>query len=59
MAMMMMTQTTAQSGECLRVKQLENSSTPVGYTGQAAISREQCNMTPKTWNNGVKIDGHY
>jgi hypothetical protein len=26
-----------------------------GYLGQAALRREQCDMTPESWNNGVRV----
>jgi hypothetical protein len=33
-------------------------SMPVGYSGEAALRREHCNMTPESRNSAARSDGH-
>jgi hypothetical protein len=37
--------------------QLENSGMLVGYSGQAALRMEQCDMTPESQTSGARRDG--
>jgi hypothetical protein len=42
---------------CLCAPPVTTDGTPVGYSLRAALRREQCDMTPESWNSRARRDG--